>query len=444
MKKFLFLLFYFFTIIEVKAVYISEIMYDPTGSDTGREWIEIYNDTGGSINFTTWKFFESNTNHSLSSYSSTTSVLPSEYAIIADNPSKFLLDYPNFSGVLYDSSFSLSNSGELIILKDASLNQIDSISYSTSLGGNDDGSTLSFATSSFVRGKATPGSLNIEELKSVSVISGVSVYPTTTVSPSSDIILLVPEQINALSGADKEFSVKAVSGNSGKSIEGLSYTWSFGDGGTKVGKTVNYHYLYPGNYTVIVKAENESYIEKAKIKVRVTDPDMEIISIGNDIRGAYIDIKNKTGSEVDLSNWIIDINSSFYVIPENTFLLNGLTRLSGRALNFSTNTTESIYKSSSSTVRLLYPDNSLFIVYKSENIKEKQTQDFSLINVATTTPKKSIKNKLVNKTETDLNIYKNVKNETKEITENQIKEKPQKDTRIAVYLKNKYRELFGR
>ena len=67
-----------------------------------------------------------------------------------------------------------------------------------------------------------------------------------------------------------------------------------------------------------------------------------------------------------------------------------------------------------------------------------------MINVATTTPKKSIKNKLVNKTETDLNIYKNVKNETKEITENQIKEKPQKDTRIAVYLKNKYRELFGR
>ena len=49
----------------VSALVISEIMYDPQGSDTDREWIEVLNDTQSSIDMTGWKFFEANTNHGL-------------------------------------------------------------------------------------------------------------------------------------------------------------------------------------------------------------------------------------------------------------------------------------------------------------------------------------------------------------------------------------------
>lgn len=442
MKNLLLLLFLLTGILKVEAVYISEIMYDPQGSDTSREWIEIYNDTGSSINFTTWKFFEANTNHGLSAYSSTTSVSPSSYAIIADNPAKFLLDYPSFNGVLYDSSFSLSNSGELIILKDNNSVQIDSVNYSVSVGGDDDGSTLSFATSSFVRGKATPGSLNIEEQKATSTnttTSSGSVSQTLT-APTADIILLLPETKTVAVGADSDFSVKAVTSSSRKSIDGLNYTWTFGDGGFKVGKNVNYHYFYPGNYTVMVKAENESYIEKGRIKVKVINPEVEIEGVGILNNGAYIDFKNKNNSEIDLSNWIIDINSSFYSLPENTIIgASGITRLSGRALGFSTSTNNSIL--GTTTIRILYPDHSLFTKFESanRNIIANQKED-SLIT--STSSLKVISNRGLSYTKKENNkvMYKNIATTTiKSVAINNSNNLKQRDTRIVDFIKSWFR-----
>ncbi|MCR4281332.1 MAG: lamin tail domain-containing protein, partial [Candidatus Kaiserbacteria bacterium] len=40
-------------------VVISEIMYDlETGSDSGREWVEVFNSGGSSVNLTDWKVSE--------------------------------------------------------------------------------------------------------------------------------------------------------------------------------------------------------------------------------------------------------------------------------------------------------------------------------------------------------------------------------------------------
>ena len=47
------------------ALQISEIMYDPSGSDTGHEWIEIYNDGEVAVDVKTLKLYENNTNHSI-------------------------------------------------------------------------------------------------------------------------------------------------------------------------------------------------------------------------------------------------------------------------------------------------------------------------------------------------------------------------------------------
>ena len=49
----------------VSAIIINEIMYDASGSDAGKEWIELYNN-GEEINLTGWKFYEGGTNHGLS------------------------------------------------------------------------------------------------------------------------------------------------------------------------------------------------------------------------------------------------------------------------------------------------------------------------------------------------------------------------------------------
>lgn len=138
------------------AVLISEIMYDLSeGSDTGREWIEVYNDAE-SVNLATWKLLENGKVHAIEPEGDT--VLPAgAYAVIADNAEKFLADWPVFSGALYDSSFRLNNSGETLSLVDSSGNENDPVTFTKSLGGNGTGESLQRDGDGFAPGTPTPG-----------------------------------------------------------------------------------------------------------------------------------------------------------------------------------------------------------------------------------------------------------------------------------------------
>ena len=101
---------------------INEIMYDlKTGSDDGREWIEIYNNSDVTADLSTFKLFEADTNHKLVVVSGDSKLQAESYAIIVSTPEKFGKDFPNFSGVILDSTFSLSNSGENLVLKDGDI-----------------------------------------------------------------------------------------------------------------------------------------------------------------------------------------------------------------------------------------------------------------------------------------------------------------------------------
>ncbi len=360
MKKFIISVLFLASIKNIYAIYISEIMYDPQGSDTGREWVEVYNDTDTPIDLTTWKFFESNTNHGISSYSGGNLISANSYAIIADVPLKFLTDNPSYTGVLYDSSFSLSNSGELIVLKDNNGTSIDSVNYLSTIGGNDDGSTLSLINNSWTRGQSTPGLVNIEMLVATSTPASSTITPVMSL-PSPDVNLITGEDTRTLvAGADSSFIAKAVN-SSGKPIDGLTYSWSFGDGGTRTGKNVSYHYQYPGFYIAVLEVNGDSYFAKTKMKVKVIAPNLSITNSGEGISGSFIDILNNEKEEVDLSDWTIRVDNSFYAIPKNTFLRAlGETRISGNALSFATGTLKP-----DSVIKLLYPDHSEMLRFTS-------------------------------------------------------------------------------
>jgi hypothetical protein len=119
-------------------VMITEIMYDlKAGSDSGREWIEVYNAGPISIEANILKLFENGVNHKISG----TILQPSSYAIIADNPDKFKADWPNYSGTLFDSAFALGNEGDSLELRDAS-STLDTVSFTKSHGAAGDGNSL--------------------------------------------------------------------------------------------------------------------------------------------------------------------------------------------------------------------------------------------------------------------------------------------------------------
>jgi len=150
---------------QLSDIIINEIMYNPTNSDSGHEWIEIYNTSAENVDMTNWKFYEEETNHSLNLREGSI-VLPSNnYAIIADDANQFMIDYADFTGTLFDSSFSLKNTSETIAIKDGTGNLIDEITYLSEWGGNDNAKTIGKQTDSswaesLIEG-GTPGSVNI-------------------------------------------------------------------------------------------------------------------------------------------------------------------------------------------------------------------------------------------------------------------------------------------
>lgn len=118
---------------ENSDIIINEIC--PTGcASSGHQWIEIYNKGAESVDLTGWKFYEDETNHSLSLAPSSTEqdflIEPSEYAIIVQNDLYFFEDNPNVTSTVFDSSWgTLNKGGEEIALKDSDGDLQEDFSY---------------------------------------------------------------------------------------------------------------------------------------------------------------------------------------------------------------------------------------------------------------------------------------------------------------------------
>lgn len=124
------------------GVVLNEISYNPIGSDTNHEWIEVWNNSAVTIDLTGWKLYEASTNHGLTVYQGTFNIVPNGYAVLTASGSIFLNDHPGFVGTVIDTTFSLSNTGETISLKDTTGSAVDTIIYSSSQGADGNGKTL--------------------------------------------------------------------------------------------------------------------------------------------------------------------------------------------------------------------------------------------------------------------------------------------------------------
>ena len=149
----------FLFISPVAAIEISEVLYNPDGSDDNHEWVEVHT-SSSSFNLSGWKFFVDGGSRSLSLISGSWFLDNASYAVIAEDGVIFLLDYPNFTGTLFDSStFTLGNSiGEFLALKNTS-HYAANMTYDTSLGA-DDGLSLQLINGSWYAAPPTPGAAN--------------------------------------------------------------------------------------------------------------------------------------------------------------------------------------------------------------------------------------------------------------------------------------------
>lgn len=250
------------------SVIISEIMYDLPGSDSGREWIELYN-AGPALDIGSWRLLEDGAHHKLSSLGGT--VIPQNgYAIIADSSEIFLSEHPSFSGIIFDSVFSLSNVGEEIVLEDQTFTTVDRVSYTSSLGAQGDGMSLSRSGSVFVSGTPTPGSNHTEV-----VTPPVSAIPSSTVKEvtrgtvtDSGITVTAGGDRESVVGTPLSFEAEAF-GFKNEPLMNMRFFWSFGGGELKEGKQTMHTYVTPGTYPVNVVATNGVYTAETNIMVTI-------------------------------------------------------------------------------------------------------------------------------------------------------------------------------
>ena len=112
----------------LSAIVFSDVIYDVIGTDEGREWIEIKNSGAEPVDLTGWKLFEGGVHHKITPVGGAI-IQPGGRAAIADSAEAFAADNPNYPGLVFDSSFSLKNTGETLVLKDASGNEAALITY---------------------------------------------------------------------------------------------------------------------------------------------------------------------------------------------------------------------------------------------------------------------------------------------------------------------------
>src|SRR5436190_23022269 len=104
-------------------VVISEIMFHPSSSDDGQEYVELYNKGDATANLTGWKF-----DNGVDFTFGASSLNPGSYLVVAANLAKFTAKYPGVSNVVGGWTGSLSNSGEQLELIDnlgATVDQVD-------------------------------------------------------------------------------------------------------------------------------------------------------------------------------------------------------------------------------------------------------------------------------------------------------------------------------
>ncbi|OGG57015.1 hypothetical protein A3D71_00560 [Candidatus Kaiserbacteria bacterium RIFCSPHIGHO2_02_FULL_55_20] len=336
-------------------------MYDyPGAEENGKhDWVEIFNDSSSSVSLSEWRLRENDTDHQMNSYPDSASgmLAAGGYAVVANDAVAFKVDFPSYTGLLFDSSFSLVSSGETLVTRCCGSNVADrtnrdSVSYTPIDSASDQGNTLQRTSSAgvtFISASPTPGTGSLSS--SGGGGGGESGATDTTITTTTDqsvdaensssesTIMPPPPKVFAdggsdrtvVVGADTEFRARAY--NEKKDLIGFSrFHWNFGDGSTSENSIVFHRFDYPGRYVVVLDIPEEKDSVSDQIVVTV-EPMKLALSL---LLDGGVAVENRSGRTLDFSRWIIRSAGQAFTIPDRTFVLaNATLRVSQRTLGFS-------------------------------------------------------------------------------------------------------------
>lgn len=333
------LLIPFITHAQVK---ITEIMYDPTGSDTKREWVEVYNSGTQDIDLSTWFFYEGNVFHKLVAQKE--AILPAgSFAILVDSVAEVIAEYSDYAGLIFDSVFSLNNTGESLSVANPQKEILDTFIYSAEMGANNNGQSLQINDGVVVTAGPTFGSLNKTQSETIETGSGNTTASSTSGTASSasggtsnsstgdsthteqvsvtNYVPTSPFKIGA--GRDRTVSIHTpidFEAYTSTTEKKPSFRWNFGDFSTDTGHKVEHVYLDTGIYQVVLEGRSKEYTGISRTEVHVVEPLLQITHTTT-----TIDIYNKAKQEINLGYFLFNFEDGQSVIPKNTIITSEAT-----------------------------------------------------------------------------------------------------------------------
>ena len=397
-------------------IIITEIMYNPEGSDSKKEWVEIFNASKEDIGLIDWILVESSkkdVKHKIKLEQGDKKIKPEKYAIIAENAGEFLKNHDDFKGSVFDSSFSLNNNNEKITIKNIKEDIGFSTEYFKKWGADGNGYSLELDDSvwreSYIK-NGTPGKENskkpdpIEYEKTIKINE---IFPNPKKSPEGKYefielynygdndVDLKNWKLEDKSGNNFELEDVLVSGKylsfygavslnntgdkitlknpNGEKVEKMEYKNSQEGFSYSFNKDKNKwewsSFVTPGEKNKFDK--KKKYSSKIKINEILPNPK------GEENKDEFIELHNYGSKKIDLEKWILKDSSKMgkYVFSKNKNIkAGGFLKIYRKEFKFALN------NSGKETVYLLDPNNKKVFNISYEGAKENISYGFDKVN----------------------------------------------------------------
>lgn len=227
---------------QAENLIFTEIMYNPEGADSDKEWVEIFNISTSTIEINSDWRFNDGSNHLLNIYQGNNQIASTNFFIIADDGASFLENYPNFAGIIFESSMSLNNTEETIqLLKNGNI--IAQFSYTSDLGGSDNNKTIEKIDI-----------YNLENSWQESyIIGGTPGEIPSTPPPNQAPVAIAGGDIQAYINEEIFFD-----GSNSYDPDGdeLNFLWNFDNQATSTSATTTYQFSEIGEYIITLTVDD--------------------------------------------------------------------------------------------------------------------------------------------------------------------------------------------
>lgn len=323
------------------GVIINEVAWMGTANSAQDEWVELYSDSGQ--NLEGWSLVTEDGGMTIG----LSSIIPQDgYFLIERTDDTTVPNLP--ADLIAAFGNGLSNSGEVLILKNAAGAEIDRVDGSNSwaIGGNNTTKeTLQKTSSGWITAAATPRTQNVGGVSSPPASpppqsGGQSALQTAqtefesggSASESTKLKADTGEDRTVLAGAEVGFSgsVEGVDENSATKVR---FTWNFGDGTLGEGKNAAHVFTFPGIYNVFLAVSFAGVSVTDSAKITVIENPVVILKVKP---GQWVEIHNSSKYKIDFSNFGVAVagDTPFY-FPQNTFFEpNARVTLDGDLLGF--------------------------------------------------------------------------------------------------------------